>query len=238
MNARRHQLCFFAAALFAAASACAGNITPLQIEQTMDAQFPASLSFSTITSGEARVVINVDFEGKLADLMVTSYTHKAFADEALMLLKHWRYSPATLDGEPIGVRVEISMNFQSTGRVVSLSAMDTVDALTSHMRPAVLVSRISTHEELDRPVAPVQTISPFHPGAAKLTPQTKGSTVVDFYVDENGRTRMPVVVDTTDNAYANASVEALRQWRFSAPTRKGEPVAVRMQQKFVFPESS
>lgn len=240
MNARRHLFRFLAVAVFgtAVASTVAATVTPVQIKQTMEAQFPAALSFSAITSGEARVLINIDAEGHLADLMVTSYTDKAFADEAVVLLKHWRYSPATIDGKPIGVRFEISLNFTSTGRIVSLTALDGTYALTNKFVPTVFVSRLCAPAELDRPVEAIQTVSPFHPGPASASSKKKGVAVLDFYVDEKGMIRMPVVVETTDQIYAEASIDALSHWRFSTPTRKGKPVAVRMQQQFIFPESS
>lgn len=62
--------------------------------------------------------------------------------------------------------------------------------------------------------------------------------MVDFYVDENGQIRMPVVTESTDNTYAQATIGALNQWRFSAPTKQGKPIAVRVQQKFIFPADS
>jgi outer membrane biosynthesis protein TonB len=46
------------------------------------------------------------------------------------------------------------------------------------------------------------------------------------------------VLKTTDETYAQAAVGALSQWRFEPPTRRGKPVAVRVQQKFVFSNDS
>ena len=116
------------------------STTPVRIEQTVEAQFPAALSFSSITSGEARVMINIDADGKLADLMVTGFTDPAFAAEAVGLLRQWRYKP--------------------------------------------------------------------------------------------------VILETTDLKYAEAAVGALSQWRFTAHTRQGKPVTVRVQQQFIFPGDS
>ena len=179
-------------------------------------------------------MINIDADGRLADFMVTGYTHKAFADEAVRLLKQWRYSPATMDGVPVGVRMEVQLNFMSTGRVVSLTPFDATEALIRGMRPATLLKLVCTPNELDRPIEALQTVNPPHPGKVENAERQAGSTMIDFYIDEEGRMRMPVVTEATDPAYAQAAVGALSQWRFSVPTSRGKPVAVRVRQQFVF----
>jgi TonB family protein len=238
MNARRFPLRIFAASALCFAAVASAKNTPVRIEQTAEPQFPASLTFTPITSGEARVMINVDAEGKLADLMVTSYTNSAFADEAVNLLKRWRYSPATVDGEPVGVRMELLVRFESRGRVISLTSIETTEAFTLRIMPPEITRRVCGSRELDRPLEVLHAEAPLHPGRAQNAEQASGSTLVDFYVDENGIARMPVVLETTNASYAQAAVGAIEQWRFSTPTKAGKPVAVRVQQRFVFQSES
>jgi TonB family protein len=228
----------FLAVLVASTAVVYARNTPVKIEQTVEAQFPASLAFTTITSGEARIIINIDADGKLADLMVTGYSNPAFATEATSLLKLWRYTAATVNGEPVGVRIPLQIDFIARGRVVSLTAMETTNAMTEHMMPTTLTKRVCAADELDHPIEILRSVSPPNPGGAADMVGTSGTTLVDFYVDENGRTRMPVVMETTNERYAQAAVAALNLWQFSSPTRQGKPVAVRVQQKFIFPAES
>lgn len=229
---------FLAVALaVAVATGFAAQSTPLQIEQTVEPQFPAALGLSSLTQGEARVVINVDADGKLVDWLVSGYTDKAFAREAVQALQRWRYTPATSKGEPIGVRVELKFEFEAKGRVISLMAIETNDVLFRQMGISDYVSQVCRPHELDQPVAPVNASSPHHPGtdAASMKPQT---VVVDFYIDEKGQPRMPVVLNSPQEAFAMAAVGALNQWRFNTPTRAGKPVSVRVRQQFIFPARS
>ena len=106
------------------------------------------------------------------------------------------------------------------------------------MAPATSFKKVCAAGELDHPIEVLQAVTPIHPGKIDRVAQPNGSTLVDFYVDEKGTTRMPVVVETTSEIYAQAAVSALSQWRFSSPTRQGKPVAVRVRQKFVFPIES
>lgn len=183
-------------------------------------------------------MINVDADGKLADLMVTGYSNPAFAEEATSLLKRWRYFPATVNEEPVGSRLELRVRFESKGRVISMTAIETTDAFTQRIIPVELTRRVCRAQELDHPIEVLHTENPYHPGKVQSAADTTGTTLVDFYVDENGTARMPVVLETTNPSYAQAAVGALGQWRFSAPTKSGKPVAVRVQQRFVFPSES
>ena len=221
------------------ASSLGAQTTPLRIEQTVDAQFPHALSLSPITEGEARVIINVNADGKLVDWLVTGYTHKSFADEAVNVLKAWRYTPAMDRGEPIGIRMELKFQFEAKGRVVSLMAIETPDVLRGIMGLGpTFITNVAGLEELDQPLAPVNPESPRYPAQAGGQANQPRSVTVDFYVDEKGQPRMPVVINSSHENYSLAAVDALSRWRFTAPTRAGKPVAVRVRQQFIFPSRS
>jgi TonB family protein len=134
--------------------------------------------------------------------------------------------------------MHLKFYFSATGRVVTLTPLDTMEAVTQSWLPHAFVTRVCSASELDRPVTPLQTVDPGVLGGTLPAPAQKATALVDFYVDETGQTRMPVVLKSTHDTYAQAAVWALSQWRFAAPTRHGEPVAVRVQQQFVFPGGS
>ncbi len=230
--------CFLVVAAITLATTVAAQTTPLRIEQTVDAQFPAALALSPTSEGEARIIINVDEDGKLVDWLVAGYTHKSFATEAVDVLKRWRYQPATSRGEPIGVRLELQFHFEAKGKVVSLSAND----ITGVLFDQIGVGRAYTAEvcrprDLDHALVPVNPASPPYPGSVAASPQQR-FVLVDFYVDEKGQPRMPVIVDSPHEMLSKAAVVAVNQWRFNAPTRAGKPVSVRVRQQFIFPASS
>src|SRR4051812_28322306 len=86
--------------LFVASSiqVSAAEKTSLKIKQTEEARFPDGLLLVPITHGESWVLIPVDPEGHLLDALPTRYTHEAFANEAVRVLRRWQYEPAKLDG--------------------------------------------------------------------------------------------------------------------------------------------
>jgi len=179
--------------------------------------------------GAASVVINVDADGKLADCLVTKYTDPAFADEAVRVLREWKYQPALVDGKPVGSLLTLSFEFRAHLKVMTTYDPDPFHGrLYSFLGPRV-TQVLHQAAELDEPVTTVQTVKP-----EVSAPPAGGNVLVSFYVDPEGRARMPVVVSSSQDLLAQAAVDALTQWRFKPPTVAGHPAAVRVEQEFVF----
>jgi TonB family protein len=237
MNALpRHRFALAAIALVATAPSPAATDfrdTPLKITQPFDTTFPAALLADGITSGHVRAVLHVDAEGRLADCLAIAYTHHQLARELLAGLRDWQFEPAREGGESIGTRSEVVFNFEARGSVLTLTAGNIPAALTRWVAPDV-VNLVCRPIDLDQPLTAVRTVRPAHPGPALRPPQPTGSAVIDFYVDAEGRPRMPVVAGASHAAFGAAALDALAQWLFSPPTRAGQPAVVRVRQTFLF----
>lgn len=216
------------------AHAAAARNAPLQIEQTLEANYPAALLSQGITTGEVGVMITVDHTGTLTDSMVTRHTHPLFAAEALRAITGWEYTPARVNGAPVAVRAEVNLLFEATGQVLTLDAASTVRQLTAYAYRPEFTHRIWPASQLDTHPAPTHTVSPQHPGKTQDGKITPGRAVLEFIIDEKGTPRMPVVVSSTNLNFAATAADALSQWRFTPPLRRGKPVAARVRQEFVF----
>jgi TonB family protein len=78
-------------------------------------------------------------------------------------------------------------------------------------------------------------VNPVYPN--QLAKGGGGRVSVGFYIDEQGRVRMPSVSIETNEAneeLAAAAVTAVSQWQFETPTCKSRPVLVLAQQEFSF----
>ena len=212
------------------------NDRPLRIVQTTPANFPETLAREGVNEGEVRVVLNVDADGRLADYLVTGYTHRELADAWVGGVRNWSFEPAQQRGQPVGLRGEVVFAFQARGMVVSLTPMDTIAVSTNRLISPSLTSVVCRPSELDEPVRALHVVQPQHPGNAVASPPPRPTVLIDFYVDETGRPRRPVVVRAPHELYASASVVALMQWRFNPPARRGRPMIVRATQLFTFPE--
>jgi len=224
---------FAALALAAGSARGAEKITPPTVIQTTEAHFPLSLTFSPVSHGTAEVIINIDADGRLVDLLVARYSRIEFAREAEKALREWRYQPAHRSGEPTGTRFLVKFDFSARGKVATLTIFDTVESRLGPVLSGTITEVLCPRLELDRPLTPVNTVAPRHPG---VLPDAKrdATVVVDYLVDETGRPRMPVVLEATRDGFALEALDALTRWRFAPPTRDGRPVAVQVRQQFVF----
>ena len=205
-----------------------------KIFQTVEPVFPYQLQQVSVSSGEARVVINVDASGTLCEWLVIGYTMPEFADVAVRALKQWKFEPARLHGEPVGTTVELVFHFETQGTmVVSQTVTDAVTARMLQLMAGAYVYRPCSLKDLDRIPTPINTVSPIYPHdlAGK---GVRGKVVINFFIDETGAVRMPSGSVQEDERLSGLAIAALRQWKFEPPTRNGKPVLVAAEQVFNF----
>jgi TonB family protein len=207
---------------------------PVRIIQTLEAKFPTEATARGIRTGEVHAVLLVDADGKLADCLVTAYTQPEFAVELLNAVRNWEYEPAMQKGEPASQRIQIIFRFDQRGAIVSMLPAMYIAARMNNLVGEKLQPLVSLASELDRIPAAIVQVSPVHPGKMRGAAGQNGTAQIDFYIDAEGRPRMPVAMKATHAAYAAAAAEALMQWRFEPPTVGGRPVNVRMVQEFLF----
>jgi TonB family protein len=201
------------------------------IDQTVPVTYPATMQTRGIPTGEARVVISVDAEGRLTDCLVVGYTHEAFANEVVSAVKRWVYEPARVGGHARAASTNLIFKFSSDYSVIveGLGA-----GVETHFIPE-LRNRYSYAayqlRHLDRIPTPVHVVQP----SLSDLPEKPRTVIVEFYIDEEGRVRAPSVsLAEAENIYAAAAVAAVEQWRFEPPLRRGKPVLVVAKQEFRF----
>jgi TonB family protein len=202
----------------------------IAIQQTSLLVYPPMMLYNAVYYGEARVAISVDQDGKLTDYLVTGYTNPVFAEASVAALKRWSYEAARAKGKVRASRADVLFIFRDRGVIVQnlpgaleqyRAFGNTQDRYT--FKPCKL-------RELDRIPDPVHVVAPIAAKSSLLH-----SVTVEFYIDEEGKVRMPAVArESVDDEYAAAAVAAVEQWRFEPPLRKGRPVLVYAQQEFDF----
>ncbi len=215
----------------------AAERTPLRAIQTVTPRFPPTLVAQGITAGEAWVMLSIDTEGRVTDALVSRYTHQLIATEVMRLVRAWRFHPVLIDGEPAGVATEIRFRMEATGALITLDAIRTVDQLARRLSGPDFHKNVYSATELDTPPTPIHRVSPQHPGRLSHQPDGDYTAVLEFVIDETGRPRLPALIHAPHPEFGNRAVEALVQWQFTPPTRRGKPVAARVRQEFVFPNS-
>jgi TonB family protein len=207
---------------------------PPRIIQTTDVQFPHDLLASGVSEGEVRALLMIDANGKLLDCLLTAFTHRELGQVLMNAVRHWAYEPAMERGVAVGQRFEIMFLFRSTGSILSQIPSNMLAASLNRRFKAPLTQLVCKPSELDRKPVVLESVSPAHPGKSLKRPELKGNASIDFYIDAEGRPRMPVATRGSNEDFAIAAADALLQWRFEPPTSNGKPVMVRIVQEFIF----
>jgi len=203
----------------------------LNIRQSEPVGFPNGVLLQGIHSGKVRIVVSVDAEGRLVDHLVVAYTNAAFVKPVVEALKTWTYEPAKVHGRARASRVDLSFVFKSDLVVTvmnsDVSFLREIFGDQNEFQPSLL-------RDLDHIPTPVHVVTPPIPDEV-LTPGEERVVTVEFYIDQEGKVRVPAVSrEDADDRLAAAAVAAVEQWRFEPPLRRKQPVLVLAQQDFRF----
>lgn len=194
--------------------------------------FPVELMNQPVYRGFALVGCTVAADGSVAEAWALQASHRAFAEAAEQAIGQWRYAPA--DGanqrEETPLRVDIvRVDFALTGTVISQTQLEASRAAFPdddgllpplHMKP------------LAKDNVPAR-LAGRPPGAIAGT--GKGEALLEFFIDSEGRVRLPVVLNASGPAQAEAALAAVRGWRFEAPRVEAKPASVRVRWSLTFP---
>ena len=218
----------------AVASAPAPDNVPCKIIEKAPPRFPARMLKEGAAHGIVKMLLHVSSTGELTDTLVTAYTRKPFADEALRAVEKWKFIPARAKGEAIDTIINLSFQFEVKEVLV-------VEKFSPDLQPLEHFEGFDYHacnvQNIDRVPTPLNIVEPSYP-QAWMKQGIAGNVIVDFFIDETGKTRFPTAVPETNELLAGIAVAAVKQWRFIPPTAKGKPVLVRARQVFTFEQDA
>jgi len=205
----------------------------LEILSMANPPYPHHLSQRGILEGEAEVIVSINPDGRTADWLVTACSDPAFEKMAAEILPtlECRLPPSTSRDGP--GRIKLRFFFETSGVVISQTAGSTVDSLITRITPARRINKLGTLNQLDHALALRHTVAPLYPES--LHEAAGARVTLEFLIDETGRVRMPVLHAGDNEVLARAAAHALLDWRFTPPTRDGQPVIVSARQEFILP---
>lgn len=175
------------------------------------------------------MIIGVGPDGEFLDALVIAYTHIEYAREARLAVENWTYRAAMDGGENVGTRAELFLEFEPDGLVRRLAPVNTMDRLFERTIPKDVVQIYFPERELDAPLAFVAA-----PAPPSVDIPEDMEVTVDFYIDQEGKPRLPAILSMDDPILADIALETIREWRFAPPTNDGKPAITRARQQFVF----
>jgi len=203
---------------------------PCKVVTEVAPTYPPKAAREGVVAGKARLALRIDPVGRLDDILVTAYSLREFADEAVIAVGKWKFAPGRVDGDPAFGILEVTFVFD-VNRPLANDRIGPRDE--AYFEGEKYRFEAVAPSQLDHAPVPVHTVAPVYPSNWAQRGLT-GSVVMEFYIDQAGRVRMPAVESTDHPELAWIVFPAIVKWRFEPPTRKGQPVLVRAEQAFAF----
>jgi len=206
---------------------------PGRIVKAKNPQFPESLIKEGVTHGHVHLLVHIDKEGKKVDHLITSASRLGFAREAERSLRTWKFAPSRVGGRALATTLDLTITFDAAG-VTTIEKLDGSKPFAPQpIDASKLEYRTHTIRELDAPPSAVSVTQPVYPEAWRAE-GIAGTVTVLFYIDETGKVRIPVVLETSHEYLGAVAVDAVEKWRFTPPTANGKPVLTRVRQSLSF----
>lgn len=214
----------------AGVSVSAAQKTALRILSYDEPVYPQQLLHRGVVRGDVDAIVSVDAStGKVMDALICAYSHPELVKLTESMMRTIVYEPFAKNGAPQSVRFALTVVFEARGAVISQTSQDTLDAWIENASGSRRIDKMGTARDIDGRLTATHTVNPGMPLAT-----ADGRVTLDFLIDEAGRVRMPALDRGDDLALAIAAADALMEWQFAPPTRRGQPVIVRAKQEFVF----
>jgi TonB family protein len=222
---------FVSAFLALALAGCSTHAAPPGFELPFiihPAEFflPAELrGTGAAVDSEVMVAAMIGADGRLTDWLVVGASQPELEPVAIEALKQTGFSPARAAGRPVPAHVAVVFSFAGTTPTMSAQDVENLGVSPRGRRSATPL-RVFQLDQLDAPPRLVRDVRPETRG--------NGTVKLQFFVDQEGRVRLPMVVEADDPDLAKAVLEAVGSWQFNPPMRAGRPVLALVRQKFQF----
>ena len=205
----------------------------IRLERYTEPAFPLTLRNRGIAEGYAQAQLLVAADGTVLETFVSVYSHREFAEAAEAAMHSWKFRPAT-EPDALPQRFNLRINFRREGLFVVQGDLQTnLNAYLGHNAREDESITLCKLRDLDAIPEPLTFVVPLYPAALKQQ-NTQGAAAVSFFIDEEGKVRVPSIAGASNPEFAAAALAAVKQWTFNPPLRKGRPTRVFAVQEFTF----
>jgi TonB family protein len=198
-------------------------VAQLGLTSYAEPAFPDAARLDGFAVGHVTVAVGRNARGEPVDILVLSATHPQMASNAVDAVRQWRFTPSN---DPADLKTRtLRIDFRTHGVVVfpfGKNPMEETDIgnRAAKLRDSAKVPHVQSLAQ--KPKALVQPM-PAYP-AALVSRKVEGTAAVRFYVDEDGRVRLPELIDATTPEFAEAALAAVAQWRYEPPQVGGRTI--------------
>lgn len=194
--------------------------------RTVSPVHPAALQQRRI-GGTVEIVCLVSETGEVQEATVQSASHPEFGEAALVAVRQWLFHPATKDGKPVAMRVNVPFTF-AVPEEINLEAILKRTIFREVSEP------ITPAEQLGSWPMPKTVVEPRYPRELRGSGK-RGKAVVSLVIDREGHVINPRIVKATHPEFEMPSLAAAASMEFTPQLNaKKEKIYVSMDVQFDF----
>lgn len=207
------------------------TVQALKLTHFVEPVFPATVVHEGVAEGNVILAVSRNAVGEPVDILVLRATNPRLAVAAVEAVRQWRFA---VEGNADLSPKLIQLGFKLQGVIIFPYGKNLTEEMAS--QTAALESRTSLvpHlQTLSRVPKALEQPMPQYP-AALTDKGLNGTAAVSFFVDEEGRVRLPKVDEATAPEFAEAALAAVSQWRYEPPRSGSRTVVARDHWEFRF----
>ncbi|MEJ1972095.1 MAG: energy transducer TonB [Lacunisphaera sp.] len=191
-------------------------------------QYPGHAFYEGVSTGTATVGVMLDRRGKPVDFLLIRYTKDYFGKALLQEARRREFTPRYVRDVAIPGPFIFTYLFEPPAGLTNISSFEAASHRTEQVQGGPkFIYEPHRENTLDTgQLESTQVAIPMLP-AGYLVPDGKPlRALVTFFVDEQGKVRLPNIESTLAPELIPAALQALQQWTFKPPTIRGKPVLV------------
>lgn len=214
-----------------ARSEIAKDVEPAELKTYFPPFYPLPLRMEGV-EGRIDLQFKIDANGAVTDVSILNATAPQFGEYALEAGRLWEFFPALKAGEPVPIAIVIPVQFISEFGSGELPPNSPLVGLTYLSGTYYTSDANGRYQPANLQLTPLVRTQPSFKAPAGEA-ETLRATLM-FTVTEEGRVLNPEVVETTNEAFGEAAMTAVRFWQFIPRIKNGKPVSSQVKLPIVF----
>ncbi len=198
--------------------------------------YPGKAFSAGVPTGSATVAVLIDDQGRAVDYLIVRYTQPFFGEALMEEAKLRTYSAKRLRTVAVPGVFHFTYEFEAPTGAGNISGFDAVNRRIEIVSggPKLMYEPRKESEILGGQLETLHVEVPVFPANFPVPSGKTVRALVSFYVDEQGRVRLPNVESSIPPTLVASALAAVRQWKFKPPVMQGKPVLVRTMRAVTF----
>lgn len=209
------------------------SLKELGVVTMVTPEFPDMARYDGLAEGHVTLAFRRTPSGEPQDILVLESSHPRMASAAVAAMRAWRFQPTR---EPADLEVRtVRISFRLRGVVVFPYGKDVMQVTESggHGLVAPKPVKVPRMQSMTQRPKALNQPMPDYPSAL-VAKRLEGRAAVRFFVDEDGKVRLPEIIETTAPEFGAAALAAVAQWRYEPPKAGTRRIVAEDHWQFLF----